>query len=477
MKIVIVGGGTAGYIFALYIKKYIENSDITVIDSKKIGVIGAGEGTTSNFNYLLEELDLPIKDFVDETGATLKNGINFINWSKNNKHYFHSLKKFTENIEELDIFNEAVREVMSLGKTLNDFSPGYYATLNNKIVSFGGGWHLDAVKLASFFEKHSSLRKIKVVDDIVHSFNTDDSNNIIEIIGNKGIYESDFVIDATGFKKFFIGNHYNAEWVDCKKTLPCTEAVAFFMNQDNQYTLATDIIAMDYGWAWKTPLEHRYGCGYVYDPQYATEEEIKKEILDKFEDSVNFVNKFKYSPGYFSTPWVNNCLAVGLASSFAEPLHATSIMLTIYMATRFVKEYYGRYVNNDKNAINDFNALIRQKNEELISFIYIHYLTDKDNTLFWKNFRDRTVMPDYAKTVLEEFSKNQTYDFVKNDKVASFGYQYWVTTIIGTGNYNKEQAKLLSSLQTKESFDIMIDRLKDVEMLNINDFINVKQTT
>jgi tryptophan halogenase len=477
MKIVVIGGGTAGYLAALTIKHKYKNSDITIIDSSKIGVLGAGEGTTSNFKYIFDELELPLDEFIEHTGATLKNGIRFTGWSKSNKSYFHPLTNYVADTQDnreiiLTNFKNASMELMFNGKTLDEINKGLAATEKNTLTWPYIGWHLDAIKLAEFFRKHSELRGIKVVDDVFTYFGEFDGN-ISVVHTEKGAYDCNFVIDATGFKNLVVGKHLQSEWVDTSESLPCTKALAFFLPQDENYSLCTEIIAMKYGWVWKTPLKHRYGCGYVYDPSYINKEQAEEEIYQLFKkEDIKIVNHFDFNSGYYKQPWIKNCLSVGLASGFFEPLHATSIMLTIYMMSLFISdEFLNKFIEEkDYSVIEKYNNKILEKNKELLGFIYIHYLTDRDDTDFWKNFKQKNVIPEYAKIVLSELDDNCISDFIIKNNNKTFGYQSWMTTYVGTGQFNKNNT--VSNLQTREAYDKLYKEAKEFKGIEIEEYFN-----
>jgi tryptophan halogenase len=477
LKVVVAGGGTAGYLAALTINKRLPHADITVIDSSRVGVLGAGEGTTTNFAYIFDELELPIDKFIEHTGSTLKNGIKFIGWSKRQDSYFHPLTNYVSDNgltkeEQLELFKLASIEVMSNNNNLDDINKGLSATNKNKLSWPYIGWHLDAIKLAEFFKEESTKRGIKIIDDKIKHVG-EFNGNITVIHCESGSYQCDFLIDATGFKNLFVGHHLQSEWVDTSESLPCTKALAFFLPQDENYSMCTEIIAMKYGWVWKTPLKHRYGCGYVYDPKYTSKENALEEIYTLFKkEDVKVVNHFDFKPGYYKTPWVKNCLSVGLAAGFFEPLHATSIMLTIYMLRLFTSpEFLTEYtLNNNETVIEKYNDLILQKNKELLGFIYIHYLTDKDNSEFWKNFKIENKMPEYAENVLRELDKDYISQYVISNTNKTFGYQSWMTTYVNTGQFNR--SNLYSDLQTKQAYDKLYNEAKNFEGIDVKEYLS-----
>jgi hypothetical protein len=178
----------------------------------------------------------------------------------------------------------------------------------------------------------------------------------------------DFVFDCSGFHRLLIGKHFNSEWASYKEYLPVDMAVPFFIPIDEEIPPYTEAIAMKYGWMWKIPLQNRYGCGYVFDSSLISEEDAAKEI----EEYLGFVpeyprkNKgaFKFNAGGYKTPWVKNCIAIGLASNFIEPLEATSIFSSIDSLRRAVFNTLSLEECND-DIIDRYNKEIESINSAL----------------------------------------------------------------------------------------------------------------
>ena len=416
-NIVIVGGGTAGWLTALYAKKTFPNENISVVQSKDIGILCAGEGTTPNLIALFDYLDIPISELILKAKATIKTGIKFTNWSKNSDFYYHDFgKNFTLPDEDLIDYTLSDFEVhkridllhiLQINKnTQPAFSSRYseknlvpfiynvgYENSRNPIFNFNqfAQWsiHFDARLLAKLLEEIALSRGIKNIFGTVKDI--DSANNIdIESItlDDDTKIKTDFVFDCTGFHKVFIGKYFKSEWVSFQESLPMKKAIPFFIDIDiNNIPAYTESIAMDYGWMWKIPLQHRYGCGYVYDSDFISDEDAKKEIEKflGFEPDYPKVDPFIFNPGCYKEIWKGNCLAVGLASAFVEPLEATSIFQTVTMLQSFFANKNHIFNRND-HYISNFNNAYLQNTEEIRDFIYLHYMTDKDNNDFWINF-------------------------------------------------------------------------------------------
>jgi tryptophan halogenase len=449
MKIAVIGGGSAGYLSALLFKKHYPEYEVTVIDSSKIGILGAGEGTTPLFYDTLKSLEISIEDFIKETKATVKNGIKFINWGIDKDFYFHAFykeeieniylnNKHKENMWNKKTLDKIKEEALFLSytglthKNLDSINLPAICSYNNNVYSERHAWHVDARLLAMFLNKQSINRGIKVIDGIVDNIYFNEKNEIESLYVNNQILNFDFIVDSSGFNRLIIGNHYKSKWISASKTLPCDSALAFFM-YDQEPMMHTESIAMDYGWSWRIPLQHRFGCGYVYDSKYITKEQAIEEVKNKFGNNIEIVNHFKFDPGYYNNPLIKNCLSVGLASSFFEPLEATSIHTSILMCKRFIHVYSNEYFKNKNEDIaNKYNEEINDFNKNIISFLYFHYMTNKQDTDFWKNFTTNNLFPEKTKDYLSNINNDFfSTPFMDDDDFRMFNVTSWMTVYFG----------------------------------------------
>ena len=495
MKIAVIGGGSAGYLSALLFKKKYPDYEITVIDSSKIGILGAGEGTTPLFHDTLIDLGISIEDFVEQTKATVKNGIKFVNWGENKDFYFHAFQK--EKIENIylehknkeesigkKLVDEAKEEALFLSyaglknKNLDSISLPAKCSYTNNVYTEKHAWHIDARLLAIFLNKQSSDRGIKIIDGVISNIIFNESNEIKSLCINDEIIDFDFFIDSSGFNRLVIGNHYKSEWISASNSLPCDSALAFFM-YDQKPIMHTESIAMNYGWSWKIPLQHRFGCGYVYDSKYITKEEAIEEVKEKFGNSIEIVNHFSFNPGYYKTPLIKNCLSIGLASSFFEPLEATSIHTSIIMCNRFINFYADEYLKNkDKDIADKYNKVISSFNEDILAFLYFHYMTNKQNTDFWKNFTTNNIIPKKTKHHLDEISNDFfTTPFIDNNRFRMFNVTSWMTVYFGNELHNNNDLSLCLNDLSKEKYQTRVKEIKESKIpMSMNEYLDYIKT-
>ncbi len=403
-KFLIVGGGTAGWITALYLNKIFPKNKITLIESSEIGILGAGEGTTPHFVDFLEKVGINFSDFIKNTKATIKTGIKFTNWHGDNTSYFHpfadgdSLSIGSGWIEKKDLF--AIDRIAH-GKNLDDIILSNLCSVQNKtkhrydesndlfLTPGAIALHFDARLVANYFKEVATNRGVVRIDSKVTKFNLDDENlNItsVELEDKQNVF-CDFIFDCTGFSRKIIGEIYKQKWIDYKESLPVDKAFPFFLeNKTETIPPYTEAIAMKYGWVWKIPVQGRYGCGYVFDSSYVSDDDIRKEIQETFGE-VEIPRNFSFKAGFYENAWMKNCVAIGLSSGFIEPLEATSIWVSLRSLTLLLRDYQTAIFDDDENVKMLFNEHIRSFNNEIKDFIQLHYLTERNDSPFWKEYR------------------------------------------------------------------------------------------
>jgi len=361
-KIVIIGGGAAGWLTALIVNKFWKNTEVTLIESSKIGILGAGEGSTPNFGFFLSKLGINHDDFFNETNATVKNGLHMQNWTGDNTNLYH-------------MFTGQPPEMTSSMKNL--------------------GYHFDAKLVAKFFKKIALERRVNWIDDEVSKINNLNENiTSIELKGGD-VIDLDLIFDCSGFARVTSNAINNQEWESYSEYLLVNKALGFFLPQKNKYTIndntLTKVTAMDYGWLFSIPLQHRWGCGYAFNDTYTSVENVKKEIENHLGHEIEIQKVFDFNPGTFKRSWIGNSISLGLAYSFIEPLEATSLMTTIMQLRKLIEiDFNEEYKEN-------YNTLCYETNEQNSIFIRYHYLNEKLDTPFWKDAYNMPIQPKLKK--------------------------------------------------------------------------------
>jgi tryptophan halogenase len=436
-KIVVVGGGTAGWLTALKAQRSYPDLDITVIESSDIGILGAGEGSTPFLIDFFDHLNIPLSDLIKNCDATIKNGIKFINWNNDGDFYYHGFStkdrnlgldpmsdmflsnsslmlasiSLNNNLKEVD-FTEKISEKNKVPFILEDKKVNFgFVAKKNPILDYQKigqvSIHFNATKLANRLKEIGLERGIKLVDGTINNVSLDSNNNVssLTLENNQNIY-CDFIFDCSGFHRLIIGKVYNAKWKSYKDFLPVDSAIPFFIEMTDKIPPYTEAIAMKYGWMWKIPLQTRFGCGYVYDSSLISEEDAIKEIEEflGYEPIYPRKNKggFKFNAGCYENTWINNCVAIGLAANFVEPLEATSIWVSIVGLTRLFNNPLWIF-ENSQLIRDEYNDHILNMNNSIRDFIYFHYITLRKDTKFWQKFSYENA----PKTLQEKINKWQ----------------------------------------------------------------------
>ena len=371
MKIGIIGGGTAGLIASLILKKSCEKLNIEIIRSDKLGIIGVGEGSENTWNDFMSFVGIDPQDLIKNTDATFKFGVMFENWTK--KPYFHSVDDNLLNMQ--NSYGYMIKNKYSFADMTVPF------LWNNKVgtKSYPNQYHFNTFKLNTFLSNIAKSRGIKITNDEIKKVNTVE-NKIKSLVGEKKKYSFDFYIDCTGFKRLLISS-LGAKWISYSKYLCMNSAIAFPTKDTDEYNPYTLARAMSAGWMWRIPTFGRWGNGYIFNDKYITETQAKKECEKYLGHSITIAKKIKFNPGRLDKSWINNCCALGLSSNFMEPMEASSIGTSIkqsFMLAEDILQY------NDAT-INFYNKRLQIIIENIRDFIVLHYLCNKKDSVFWKD--------------------------------------------------------------------------------------------
>lgn len=360
MKIVIVGGGTAGWMTAAYFSK--KGLDVSLIESKNVPLVGVGESTLPAMTSFCKTLNLNDKTWMDAVNAVHKLGIRHSGWKKGSNtdwwHWFEYDRNKQESRHEYIKNN-------TLPKSIHEYA-----------------YHIDAIKFGNIVCKPIADNNncLHIVDDVVQVF-TDDSGITGLKTKNNGTLIADFYIDCTGFSKVLSSaldiKFKNFKHLINDRAISCDHPK---LEKTNRYTITRK---MSSGWNWEIALQDRRGAGYVYSSKYISDEDAIKEYLSLYPDTdKSHLRLLKFNPEYTETPIYKNCALVGLSSGFIEPLEATSIWLTQY----FIEGIYTTLKNNKKSKV--FNKAQSKVMNEIYYFVLCHYtLSDHDDTEYWKYYK------------------------------------------------------------------------------------------
>jgi tryptophan 6-halogenase len=402
MRIVIAGGGTAGWLAALTLCKTRKDIDVTVIESSKIGIIGAGEGSTGLFTQFIRgdwfDTEIDIKEFVRETNATVKMGIRHVNWTGDETSYFAPLdgSNTAYNIPDIDLCNALI-------DTPDEF---HLASHGGQCHELGAdenhSYHFDAFLVGKYFSKIAIRNGVTIIDTEIDKVNVEDDSIKSLDLSNGDSIEADLYIDCTGFKRILM-NALGVGWKSYKRHLPVDSAIAFQMPIDPGYERVTTAHALKNGWVWKIPTSKRFGCGYVYSSEFTTQEDAEAEIKEHYGD-VKILRKFEFNSGRSEEVWHTNCLSLGLAAAFSEPLEATSIHTTIVQCMSFVYNHLFDTIEDtlQESSIQQYNKVSNEMYDDLMEFLVLHYMGGREDSDFWRYIKEGNIMTPQVKYMLDK---------------------------------------------------------------------------
>jgi hypothetical protein len=439
MKIVVCGGGTAGWLAALMLKKVQSNHDVTVIESSRIGIVGAGEGSTGYLTDIIQgntwDYGCNEEDFIRETGATVKLGILHKDWKQVGHEY----------IGPIDSSNSSgVCDYMLLHAIAEGYKPhlssfnGYLIENNASSFSVQDGkllnnhshaYHFDAHLVGKYFKKVCG-KDVSHIDNEINVVNLDERGYAKSVTCKDGlVVDGDFFIDATGFARLFLEPMGNS-WESYKDNLPVNTAMPFLLPHSEGEIIKplTTAWAQKAGWMWQIPVKERKGCGYVFDDRFISNEEAQIEVEQAIGQEIEPIRFLKFDTGRTEKAWIKNCLWIGLSSAFAEPLEATSIHSTIVQLQTFIFEYLRdtqeETCNQGSTAI--YNRRTAKMYDDFKDFLVLHYTGGRTDSEFWKWLSTGETHTPLVSEILE-MQKNR--HMRPNDLLGYHGYA-------GAGLYN-----------------------------------------
>ncbi|MEM6189020.1 tryptophan halogenase family protein [Shewanella scandinavica] len=404
-KIIILGGGTAGWMAAAALANnpVFAAIELCLVESDNIGTIGVGEGSTPHLKRFMDNLGISEKDWMERCHASYKTGIDFINWNGDGQQYFHPFY-FQMDVKPAEVFfinaNARRRGHGNAVKPDAFFSSGVLAKHNlsprpNKAMPYINeyGYHFDATELANYLKDYACQRGVRqIIADVVEVSTTQHQQIETLILANGERLSADFFIDASGFSAKLIHKALGVPFQSFADELLNDSAVTVpvlmdpIQTQAQQAKYHTRATALSAGWLWQIPLTHRLGNGYVYSSRHLSANAAAKELLH----SVNLpestqVRFLKLRVGVSDKAWHNNVLAIGLAQSFIEPLEATSIMMTQFTLERFMSLFERYQLNKQAETLSrqTLNQAVMQLVLGIKDYIQAHYVTSQRSEAYW----------------------------------------------------------------------------------------------
>jgi tryptophan halogenase len=437
MKTLIVGGGTAGLISAIILRKRL-NYQVDVVYSGNIGIVGVGEGSTEHFRSFMEFVGIDAFDLISKCDSTFKSGIMFKNWGVDD--YLHHVGVPYNSKYSQYAFVYANQISKNKNKLSSQFIwenkiPTWF--LDNPQEFAYNQFHFNTYKLNEYLVDFAKKIGISFYDDEILDVVLDTKGNIKKLKGENREYKYDFYIDSTGFKRLLI-NKMGAKWVSFGKYLKMKAAVVFQTEDTENYNLYTTATAMDYGWMFNLPVWGRHGNGYIFDSDYINADQAKLEIEKTLKREVNIGKQFNFDPGYCEDVWIRNCCAIGISGSFVEPMEASSIGTTIQQSFLLMH----KLPNYNEKTIESYNKSFRDIMQNIRDIVFLHYITKKRNTSFWKDIA-KVEVPDTLAQKLElwEHKLPIKEDLTEKSQYILFGEDSYTTIMHGLKLFNVDSIK------------------------------------
>lgn len=471
-QIVIVGGGSAGWMTAAALSRMLPSNtiQISLVESEEIGTVGVGEATIPdiiNFNTML---GIPEAEFLKATNGTFKLGIKFVNWGRQGEEYFHPFGPHGVDMNGIDFHQFWLRYKRdNPSSTIEDFSLSATAAKSGKFAMpdpdprsvlsrLRYAYHFDATAYAHFLRNYAEQRGVRRIEGRVVDVQQDpETGNISEIHLQDGAsVAGELFIDCTGFRGLLIDKALGVPFRDWSHWLPCdtAQAIACELTQDIlPYTIST---AKKAGWQWRIPTQHRTGNGHIYSSSLMTDDEAIESLLEDLDGpAIGAPRKIRFRTGHRSKLWEKNCVAIGLSGGFLEPLESTSLFLIQEGISKFI----ALFPTADMAPVvrDEYNRQLVKKFEQVRDFIIFHYkATERDDSPFW-NYTRNMELPDTLTGRIELFREGGRV-FRYEDEL--FAKPSWVAVMLGQNLVPKSvdpivdaigSADIVRSLQSMKS--------------------------
>ena len=413
LEIVIAGGGTAGWIAAATFARFLGNTaSITLVESDQIGTVGVGEATIPQIHNLIIGLGLDQAELVRRTNATFKLGIEFSDWLGAGHSYIHSFGHTGRGVGLIPFRQLWLRgRALGVAGDFGDYAFNIAAARLDRMATgrpsgaipdLAYAYHLDASLFAQMLREYASERGVRRVEGkIVGVERNPESGDIAALrLDDDRRVAGTFFIDCTGFRSLLLGETLGVPYLDWSKWLPCDSALAVASERSPDFRPLTHATARPSGWQWRIPLQHRTGNGHVYSSAMMSDDEATAILLANLDGApLADPRPIRFTSGRRETFWSHNCLALGLAAGFMEPLESTSIHLVQSALARLLTVIGGDRAQTAA-ARETFNRLSVSEWARVRDFIVLHYAANgRAGEPFWDRCRDMDLPPTLAEKI------------------------------------------------------------------------------
>ena len=452
--VVIVGGGTAGWMAAAAFSRFLNNGHtrITLVESEEIGTIGVGEATIPPLVSFNQMLGINENDFLRETAGTFKLGIEFVDWGRLGDRYFHPFGSHGHDLQGVHFHQLYLRErqrqalppIATWSMSAVAAAPDAQSPIRDLLYAF----HFDAGLYARFLRRYAEGNGVtrfegKVADVTLRP---EDGHVAAVTLADGRQVAGDLFIDCSGFRGLLIEEVMQAGFEDWTDWLPCDRAWAVPCELGGDRQPLTRSTARPAGWQWRIPLQHRIGNGYVYSSTHVSDDEAAALLLANLDGRpIADPKPLRFTAGHRRRAWVGNVVALGLAGGFLEPLESTSIHLVQSGIARLMALFPDR--GFDPLLAERFNAETEREYRDIRDFLVLHYkATERDDSPFWDYCRTLPPPPGLA----EKLAMFATNGRIHRENNELFTETSWLSVMIGQGVMPRRHHPIADTLPPAE---------------------------
>ena len=467
-ELVIVGGGTAGWMTAAAIAKVMgPQVNITLVESDDIGIVGVGEATIPPIKLFNDLVRIDEDDFLAKTQGTFKLGIQFVDWYKKGETYSHDFGPIGKDLGYIPFHNYWLSEHRKGSKhSLWDYGVNNLAMRQNKfdrlamipnspLPGIVHAFHFDASLYAKYLRGIAEKLGVKRVEGMVLGATLNGENGFIEHINmkNGAKIAGDFFVDCSGFRGLLIGEALQTKFEDFSNWLPVNRALAVPCEKTSPLTPYTRSTAHKAGWQWRIPLQHRTGNGNVYCADFMSDDEAHAHLLQNLDGKpLADPRLIKFTTGRRADFWVKNCVSIGLSGGFLEPLESTAIHLIQSSINQLISFFPQKGENNA--ARTEYNQALKSEFDYIRDFIVLHYhANERHGEKFWDEMRAKPI-PDTLAHKIELFREAGAISTNHED---IFKLSSWVQVMLGQGIMPAANHAFVNTIAPKDLENYMND--------------------
>ncbi|NHK29658.1 tryptophan 7-halogenase [Parvularcula flava] len=474
-SIVIVGGGTAGWMTAAAISRMVAAGiSVQLIESDQIGTVGVGEATIPSLRDFNLALGINENEFLRAVQGTFKLGIEFSNWGNVGERYIHPFGKYGRKTHGIDFHQIWLKQKHRGGQAdpgpIDDYSISIAAARNGRfsrpvanpdaiLSALNYAYHIDAGRYAQYLRDYAEDRGVKRIEGkIISVEQAPDSGNITAVkLEDGSLVDGDFFVDCSGFRSLLLGETLGVPYISWQHWLPCDRAFAVPSAPSGRPRPYTRAMAEDSGWRWNIPLQHRTGNGHVFSSAHGDEDTALRKLADGMEgQAIGEPRLLRFVAGRREKLWEKNCLAIGLSGGFIEPLESTSIHLIQSGIFRLMALFPD--AGFDPVEIREYNRWLIEEYEHIRDFIILHYrATERSNTDFWKYCQTMEIPDSLAAKI--ELWRGKGRIFPAGNSL--FTEESWIAVLLGQ-NIIPHSVDPVTAMLPPEATDRFMQQLQTI---------------